>query len=162
MDAGERSSEYNFIMERFLADFPDNYDTNLEEEQEEQPIPCVNCTMRGRKRPPLRSLRLPIKAMAKQGIEVAKLMDEGIKKAVSTDKHWCLQQMIGRALKREKYSRLIAVNTPAKVNKVYVTPGISYHNIPLIEFDVTVIKRRQNQEKYKCRRKLTEKALEKN
>ena len=48
-----------------------------------------------------------------------------------------LQQMVEEPTREKDTLNLIAVSTPVEVNKIDVILGISNHNRPLTEFDVT-------------------------
>ncbi len=54
-----------------------------------------------------------------------------------------LVQVVEEPIRDKATLDLLATNYPAWVNRVEVTPGISDHDIPLVEIDVKPIKRRQ-------------------
>jgi hypothetical protein len=67
----EDGQDDNFAIRRFLkTDMPDCCAPKYEELKEGQAILNWNCTMRGGKRPPLWKLKLPVKAMAREGDEI--------------------------------------------------------------------------------------------
>jgi hypothetical protein len=67
----EDGQDDNFAIRRFLkTDMPDCCAPKYEELKEGECIPNWNCTMRGGKRPPLWKLKLPVKAMAREGDEI--------------------------------------------------------------------------------------------
>ena len=67
----EKDAEYNFVIDKFLADDPDN--VSKATSRDERSVAYMNCTMRGRLRPPFRSLKLPVKAMAKYGVPIPEI-----------------------------------------------------------------------------------------
>ena len=79
----DQDSEYNFVIDRFLADEPGSDVLQDDVDDDEQPILFTNCSMRGRKLPPFRSLNLPVKAMAMHGIETASLAKSRTGRVVS-------------------------------------------------------------------------------
>ena len=66
----EKEREYIYAIDRFLSDHPDD---GSEERSPDESVAYMNCTMRGRPRPPFRSLKLPVKAMAKYGVPVPEI-----------------------------------------------------------------------------------------
>ena len=66
----EKERQYIHAIDRFLSDHPDD---GSEERSPDESVAYMNCTMRGRPRPPFRSLKLPVKAMAKYGVPVPEI-----------------------------------------------------------------------------------------
>ncbi len=73
----EAKSEAEFVLDRFLAD-RDYREFGYTEDEDQMdnyvaPVAFTNCIMRGRKKPPLNSLKLPRKAMQEHGVDISKI-----------------------------------------------------------------------------------------
>ncbi len=61
---------YNFMINKFLESADETTDWNKSEDNVEGGIVYENCSFRGSTRPSLRSVKLPVKAMAEDGQDI--------------------------------------------------------------------------------------------